>query len=116
MADPGVELIVGIRLDPEAGPCVVAGPGGVLAELIDNLAVAPAPLNWAEAQDLLDATRAGAMLDGYRGSPPCDRDAAAQVLVRLATIAARHRTEAEINPLIVHTSGVTAVDVLRGGH
>ena len=115
MADPGIELIVGTRLDPEAGPCVVVGLGGVLAELVDDVAISPAPLNTAEAHALLDATRAGALLNGYRGHPPCDRDAAAEVLVRLGYIAARHHTEAEINPLIVHTSGVTAVDVLIGG-
>lgn len=116
MADPGVDLIVGIRQDPEAGPCVVAGLGGVLAELLDDVAIAPAPLSTAEAHALLDATRAGALLDGFRGSPRRDREAAAEVLVRLGRISARDRTEAEINPLIVHTSGVTAVDVLIGGH
>ena len=116
MAGPGIELVVGTRLDPEAGPCVVVGLGGVLAELVDDVAIAPAPLNIVEAHALLDATRAGALLDGYRGHPPYDRDAAAEVLVRLGYIAARHHTEAEINPLIVHTSGVTAVDVLIGGH
>ena len=116
MADPGIELIVGTKVDPEAGPCVVVGPGGVLAELVDDVAVAPAPLSTTEAHALLDATRAGALLDGYRGRSPGDRDAVAEVLVRLGHIAARHHTEAEINPLIVHTSGVTAVDVLIGGH
>ena len=116
MASPGVELIVGTRIDPEAGPCVVAGPGGVLAELVDDAAIAPAPLSLAEAHALLDATKAGVLLDGYRGETSRDRDAAAAVLVRLGRIAARYRTEVEINPLIVHTSGVTAVDVLLGGH
>ena len=116
MADPGIELIVGTRVDPEAGPCVVVGLGGVLAELVDNVAIAPAPLSSGEAHALLDATKAGALLDGYRGRTPSDRHAAAEVLVRLGHIAARHHTEAEINPLIVHTSGVTAVDVLIGGH
>ena len=116
MAEPGIELIVGSRLDPEVGPCVVAGPGGVLTELIDDVAIAPAPLSIAQAHALLDATKAGALLDGYRGDPHHDRDAAAEVLARLSRIAAYHRTEAEINPLIVHTSGVTAVDVLIGGH
>ena len=115
MADPGIELIVGTRLDPEAGPCVVVGLGGVLAELVDDVAISPAPLSSAEAHALLDATRAGTLLDGYRGRLPGDRDAAAEVLVRLGNIAARHHTEAEFNPLIVHTSGVTAVDVLIGG-
>lgn len=115
MAGPGVELIVGTRDDPEAGPCVVAGPGGVFAELVDDAAIAPAPLSLADAHALLDTTKAGALLDGYRGEAGRDRDAAAEVLVRLGHIAARHRTEAEINPLIVHTSGVTAVDVLLGG-
>ena len=116
MAEPGVELIVGIRQDPEAGPCVVAGLGGVLAELVDDVAIAPAPLSLAEAHTLLKATKAGLLLDGYRGGPQVDRDAAAEVLVRLGHIAARHHTEAEINPLIVHTSGVTAVDVLVDSH
>ncbi|MCY3632565.1 MAG: acetate--CoA ligase family protein [bacterium] len=115
MADPGVELIVGTRVDPEAGPCVVAGPGGLLAELVDDVAIAPAPLSLADAHALLDATKAGALLDGYRGETSRDRDAAVDVLVRLGHMAARHRVEAEINPLIVHTSGVTAVDVLIGG-
>ena len=115
MADPGIELIVGTRVDPEAGPCVVVGLGGVLAELVDDVAIAPAPLSTVQAHALLDATRAGALLNGYRGKPRSDREAAADVLVRLGRIATRHHTEAEINPLIVHTSGVTAVDVLIGG-
>lgn len=116
MADPGIELIVGTRVDPEAGPCVVVGLGGVLAELVDDVAIAPAPLRTAEAHGLLDTTRAGTLLDGYRGRTPSDRNTAAEVLVRLGNIAARHHTEVEINPLIVHTSGVTAVDVLIGDH
>ena len=116
MAGPGVELIVGTRVDPEAGPCVVAGPGGVLAELVHDVGIAPAPLGLADAHALLDTTKAGALLDGYRGTTRLDREAAAEVLVRLGGIAVRHRTEAEINPLIVHTSGVTAVDVLFGDH
>ncbi len=114
MADPGVELIVGTKVDPEAGPCVVAGLGGVLTEVVDDVAIAPAPLSMADAHTLLDATKAGALLDGYRGEPGRDRQAAAEVLVRLGRIAARDHMEAEINPLIVHTSGVTAVDVLIG--
>ncbi|WP_420437055.1 acetate--CoA ligase family protein [Candidatus Poriferisocius sp.] len=114
MADPGVELIVGTKVDPEAGPCVVAGLGGMFTELVDDVAIAPAPLGLADAHALLDATKAGALLDGYRGEPGRDRQAAAEVLIRLGHIAARDHTEAEINPLIVHTSGVTAVDVLIG--
>ncbi|WP_062353407.1 acetate--CoA ligase family protein [Herbidospora yilanensis] len=101
LTTPGVELIVGAHRDPHAGAVVTFGAGGVLAELIADTATALAPLTHRQARELIAATRVSRLLDGWRGAPPADLDAVAQVMVVLGDIleARPELTEIEINPL-----------------
>jgi acetyl-CoA synthetase (ADP-forming) len=113
---PGLELIVSIRRDPQFGPFVLAGAGGVLVELLADIAIEPAPISHATARAMLDRLRIAALFGGYRGAPACDIAAAADVLVRLSWLAAdlgARLVDLECNPLIVGPQGVRAVD-LRG--
>ena len=72
---PGkVELILGLLRDPQFGPCVMFGLGGVMAELFEDAVFAVAPLTHREALKLIGRIRGQKMLDGFRGSPPVKRD------------------------------------------
>jgi hypothetical protein len=114
MAGPGIELIVGLVRDPQYGPAVIVGLGGMLAEVLDDTAIALAPITKPEALLLLDGLRGAPLLRGVRGRPPVDLDAAADVVVRLADfgLARPDVLEVDLNPVIVSTSGALAVDAL----
>ena len=107
-----VELILGLLRDPQFGPCVMVGLGGVMAEIYDDTAFAVAPLTHREALALIGRIRGQKLLDGFRGAPPVDREAIARVLVTLGAIGINHPRirEIDINPLIVGERGATAVD------
>jgi acyl-CoA synthetase (NDP forming) len=113
---PGLELIAAIRHDPQFGPQVLAGAGGILVELLKDVAVATAPLSLTAARRLLDSLRSAALFGSVRGAAPRDIDAAADALVRLSWLAADlgpSLVDLEINPLIVGPvgDGVFAVDL-----
>ena len=113
MARPGIEAIVGIEHDPQFGPVVVCGPGGLLVELLDDTALGLAPLTQAEAAGLIDATRLRSLLAGLRGAPPADRRALVELLVTVSTLAnayAGQLLSMDLNPVIVHATGATIVD------
>lgn len=115
MAPAGHELIVGMRRDPQFGPLVMAGLGGIYVELLADVGFRVAPFSRAEAAALLDETHAGKLLRGLRGQPAADVDAVVEVIERVAQLAlAQPRLqEIDINPLIVYPAGqgALAVDV-----
>jgi acetyltransferase len=115
MFPAGQEVIVGIVQDPQFGPLVMFGSGGVEVEGLKDVAFALAPLSRDEAKHLLDSTWAGRKLRGYRNLPPADRAAVVNVLLRLAQLAADfpQLAEIEINPLraLPDGQGAVAVDV-----
>ncbi|HET9755526.1 MAG TPA: acetate--CoA ligase family protein [Candidatus Limnocylindrales bacterium] len=114
MADPGLELIVGLRRDPSFGPCVVVGLGGVLAEVLDDVAIRLAPVTSDAANAMLDELRAARLLDGTRGRPAVDRAAVAGLIVALSTLAIERPDllEVDLNPVITTADGAVAVDAL----
>ena len=108
----GVELIVGARQDARFGPVAVVGLGGVYAELLEDIAVALAPLDQEGAERLLRSLRGAALLEGARGRPPLDIAAAARAAVALSRLAAARPdiAEIEINPLLVIPQGALGLD------
>jgi acyl-CoA synthetase (NDP forming) len=111
------EVILGFRRDPQIGPIVVLGAGGVLAEIYKDIAIRIAPVNIGTARAMVDEVRALAVIRGYRGLPRGDCDALAAAVVALSQLASldgRTIEDAEINPLIVkgEGQGVVAVDGL----
>lgn len=115
MLPAGQDVIVGVVQDPQFGPLVMFGSGGVEVEGLKDVAFALAPLAAADAEYLLNRTWAGRKLGGYRGLPPADRAAVIEALLRLGQLAADfpQLAEIEINPLRVLApgQGVVAVDV-----
>jgi acetate---CoA ligase (ADP-forming) len=115
MLPPGVEMVVGARIDPLFGPLVVVGLGGILVELLQDTALAPAPVTHDEALALLSHLKGARLLDGFRGMPSVDRNRLADVICRVAAFAADHRdtiAELDVNPLICTGERIIAVDAL----
>jgi succinyl-CoA synthetase beta subunit len=111
------EVILGYRRDPEVGPVVVLGVGGVLAEIYEDISVRMAPVGLDEARRMIDEVKGLAIIRGYRGLPKGDCEALAQAIIavsQLARLPEQEVSEAEINPLLVRREGegVVAVDGL----
>ena len=108
----GLELLIGARWDPRFGPVVLAGSGGVYAEVLDDTAIALAPIDEPAARGLLESLRCAPLLHGARGRAPLDLAAAAAALATLSRVAAAHPevAELEINPLLVLPAGAFALD------
>lgn len=115
MLPSGQDVIVGALADPQFGPMMMFGSGGVEVEGLRDTAFALAPLSRPDADDLLAGTWAGQRLFGYRSLPPADRSAVIEVVLRLAQLAADFPdfVEIEINPLraLPEGQGAVAVDV-----
>ena len=109
------EVIVGFRRDRDVGPIVMVGVGGILAEIGGGHAVRLAPVSIATAREMIDEVPGFAVLRGYRNRPAGDLEALAQAVHAMSLLAcatAHTVLEAEINPLLVKTGGVVAVDAL----
>jgi acetyltransferase len=112
----GVEMIVGARSDPLFGPVIVAGFGGITAELLKDVSIRLAPISEESALDMFTSLRGAALLDEFRGRPACDLAALAHAVAALSQLYCDNRdwiSEIEINPLMVRQTarGVRAVDV-----
>ena len=115
MAEAGVEMIVGVSRDPDFGPMLAVGLGGVLVEVLDDVVLSPAPVDATEAVEMLRALRGRRILDGVRGERPADVDALVGLLVAVSEFAAAAGGALEaldLNPVIVHPrgQGVSVVD------
>lgn len=109
----GQEVIIGAVRDPLFGPLMMFGSGGVEVEGLKDVAFALAPLNQAEAEEMMRKTWAGRKLKGFRSIPPVDEEAVIDVLIKLSHLAIENENieEIEINPLRVLGKGAVAVDV-----
>jgi len=112
MADPGVEMLVGVVSDPQFGPVVACAAGGTAVELLGDVQVRLAPVAAAEAGWMIRALRTFPLLDGYRGTPRADVAALEQIVVRAAAMAAAHPeiAELDLNPVVVSATGAVIID------
>ena len=119
MAGEGIELIVGIRNDPQFGSFLIVGPGGVLVDLGNQASVRLGPVNEAQAGEMLAETAAAKLIAGVRGQGPWNGAAAAAAIAAFSRFGAnclQTLATLEINPLIVGRDGVVGVDVLAEPH
>ncbi len=112
MAEPGVELIVGVVHDESFGPVIACGAGGTSVELLHDAAVRITPLTDLDAREMLRSLRTFPLLEGYRGSPACDTAAVEDVLLRLSALVETHPevVELDANPLVASPGGAVIVD------
>jgi len=112
----GVEFILGVREDPQFGPFMVAGLGGVLVEAMGDVALRMLPVTEDDAREMLDELRGRTVLGAFRGRPPRDVAALVAAMCGLSDLFLAHRNtlaDLEVNPLILleEGAGVRAVDV-----
>jgi acetyltransferase len=111
----GLETVLGIHRDPEVGPVVMFGLGGVMVELFKDVAFGPPQLDHAAAGEMIDATRAGQLLAGFRGAKAGDRAAVCDALVNLGRLA-RDLGDVidavDVNPFLARGDGAFALDAL----
>ena len=117
MARAGREVIVGISRDECWGPLLMLGLGGVLVEAVRDAVLAPVPLDHDVALALIHRLKASAVFGSYRGMPPADTEALADLMVKLSQFAFDHAddvAEVDLNPVIVRArgDGITVVDAL----
>ena len=104
----GVECILGVRRDPVFGPVIMVGSGGVLAEVVDDVAFGRAPIDDAQAKRMIAGLSVARVLEGARRRPRCDVDALAAAVVALSRFATAHANVIEsvdVNPFVVLPEG-----------
>ena len=117
MVGDGVEVIIGVSCDPQLGPVLLFGSGGVMVEVYNDVALRRCPITRSEAQAMIAEVKGARLLRGFRGRPAADIEALADTLVRASHLAMHLEgdlAELDINPLMVLPSGqeVKAVDAL----
>ena len=113
MSPKGVEVIIGGLRDPQFGPTVMFGLGGIAVELLKDVSYRLAPLDKNEAIEMIKEVKGYPLLSGFRGSNPVDMENLISTIMKLSEILIKLEKirEIEINPLLVYEKGVMAVDV-----
>jgi acyl-CoA synthetase (NDP forming) len=117
MAEKGREVILGINRDPQFGPMLMLGLGGIHVEVLRDVTFAPVPLGRDEAERMIARLKGAKLFDAHRGEPSADKAALADLIVKLGRFAADHAgtiAEIDLNPVIVHAvgKGATIADAL----
>lgn len=112
MADKGVEIIIGVTRDPQFGPVMMFGLGGIFVEVLKDVVFRALPLSAADAVEMLEAIKAKAMLTGVRGEPPVDKAALVDLMLRVSRACLAHPEimELDLNPVVAYAEGYAIVD------
>ena len=111
--DAGTETIVGVNRDPQFGPLVMFGLGGIFVEIMEDTSFRVAPVSEPEVREMLGEIRAAPLLHGARGRTPADVDALVTVIQRVSQLVTDFPaiTELDVNPVVAMPDGVAAVDL-----
>jgi acetyltransferase len=111
--DEGVETIVGFNRDPQFGPLVMFGLGGIFVEVFEDTSFGVAPVADAEAREMVNSVESSPLLRGARGREPVDTEAVVETVERVSALATDFPAilELDINPLVATPEGVSAVDL-----
>jgi acetyl-CoA synthetase (ADP-forming) len=112
MAPAGTEVIVGSIKDPQFGPAVMFGLGGIFVEVLKDVTFRVAPLTEDEATEMIGEVRAYPLLKGYRNTPPADIKAITKILLNTSKLVMDHQEikELDLNPIMVYEKGAKTVD------
>ncbi|MEZ5582220.1 MAG: acetate--CoA ligase family protein [Candidatus Competibacteraceae bacterium] len=112
MMAEGVEIIIGVTRDPQFGPIMMVGLGGIFVEVLKDVAFRALPLSAVDAAEMLEEIKAKAILDGVRGAPPVDKQALIELLVKVSRICLTHPelAEVDLNPVLAYPDGYAIVD------
>ncbi|HVP16865.1 MAG TPA: acetate--CoA ligase family protein [candidate division Zixibacteria bacterium] len=112
MAPPSTEVIVGAIKDPQFGPAIMFGLGGVFVEVLKDVTFRVAPITEDDAREMISEVKAYPLLKGYRNTPPADIEAIAKILLNTSRLVTDHMEikELDLNPVIVYEKGAKTVD------
>ena len=112
MAPSSTEIIVGAIKDPQFGPALMFGLGGIFVEVLKDVTFRIAPLTRDEAEEMIKEVRAYPLLKGYRNTPPADIEAIVNILLNTSRLVMEHQEikELDLNPIMVYEKGAKTVD------
>ncbi|MFX1274938.1 MAG: acetate--CoA ligase family protein [Promethearchaeota archaeon] len=113
MADePITELIIGMTTDPQFGPALMFGIGGILVELLEDVSFRIAPITEYDAKEMIHEIKGFPILDGYRGKPKADIDAIVKTLMKISEFVVKNEEvyEMDLNPVFIYEKGLICVD------
>jgi acetyl-CoA synthetase (ADP-forming) len=112
MAPQSTEVIVGVTKDPQFGPAIMFGLGGIFVEVLKDVTFRIAPITEDEAREMITEVKAYPLLKGYRNSPPVDIAAIVGILLKTSKLAMEHQEikELDLNPVMVYEKGAKTVD------
>jgi acetyltransferase len=107
MVPPGLEVLIGMNRDPQFGPLVTFGLGGIYVETLRDVSFRVAPFSRAQANEMLHEIRANALLDGVRGNPPVDKEVLVDAIMRVGQLVLDFPDimELDVNPFVVYERG-----------
>ncbi|MDH3344798.1 MAG: acetate--CoA ligase family protein, partial [Desulfobacteraceae bacterium] len=113
MAPPGMEVIVGMNRDPQFGPIILFGLGGIMVEIFQDVSLRLLPLTKNEAVSMIQEIKGYGLISGYRGRPAVDEHALAECLLTVARLAERSPDiiEIDLNPVFAYPNGIQVADV-----
>jgi len=113
MADePITELIIGMTTDPQFGPALMFGIGGILVELLEDVSFRIAPITEYDANEMIHEIKGFPILDGYRGKPKADIKVIIDTLLKISDLVIKHEEihEMDLNPVFIYDNGLICVD------
>lgn len=112
MMEEGVEVIIGTKIDEQFGPVIMFGIGGILVEVVKDVAFRVLPISRSAAKRMIKEIKSAPILDGVRGAPPLDKQAICSLLLTVSEIIESYPDieEMDLNPVIVHNNGIDVVD------
>ena len=113
MADePITELIIGMTTDPQFGPALMFGIGGILVELLEDVSFRIAPITEFDAKEMIREIKGFPILDGYRGKPKADINAIVDTLMKISDLVTKNEEihEMDLNPVFIYEKGIICVD------
>jgi len=112
MAKPGTEVIVGMTTDPQFGPVMMFGLGGIMVEVLKDVSFRIIPLSEKDAGQMINEIKGKPVLDGVRGQPPADIAALRATILKVSQLVEQHPEiqELDLNPIFAYRDGVLAVD------
>ncbi len=113
MAKPGTEVFIGTKVDPQFGPVILFGIGGILVEVLKDVVFRVLPISRSSAKKMLSEVRSAPILNGVRGQPPVDHEALIELLLTVSEVIEAYPQikEMDLNPVIAREDGLTVVDV-----
>ena len=112
MAPKSTEVIIGATKDPQFGPALMFGLGGVFVEILEDVTFRIAPITEQDAEEMITEVKAYPLLTGYRGRPPADIDTIISILLNTSKLVMDHQEikELDLNPIMVYEKGAKTVD------